>query len=479
MQLSERLRNLLIDPEKAKAELCSRYFYEFFVEFWDVIETVPLIPNWHIKEICDQLQEVYETWARGEKQADVLINVPPGSSKSTICTQLFPAWLWTKQASIRIISSSYSADLSVIHAVKSRDILKSEKYRRFYPDHIEFKSDTDGKTHYKNTANGERFVTSTGGTVTGMHGDFIINDDPIKPMGAAGADSASIKQAESFITETLSSRKTNKKRTVTIMIMQRLHDKDPSGVWLSKKNKKLRHICLPATLSADVKPERLKEKYINGFLDPNRLGAEEVAEAQSDLGSRGYAGQYMENPTPEGGDIWKEEWFKIMPDHLFPDPEDMSNYGTDWDTAYTAKQENDASGYVTSGKVGYNIYIDKIGYSRKELPELVKFMRMMPSPHYVEAKASGKSASQVLQRLGITSIEVQVIGGDKIARTKIVTPRVEAGFCYVRESIIKELLHNEEQGLLRFPNGAHDDVNDAFTQALQRHDGPVYGVGVA
>lgn len=450
------------------------------MEFWDVIETVELIPNWHIKEICDQLQDVYETWARGEKQPDVLINVPPGSSKSTICTQLFPAWLWTNLASIRIISTSYSADLSVIHAVKSRDILKSEKYNRFYPNHITFKSDTDGKTHYKNTANGERFVTSTGGTVTGMHGDFIINDDPIKPMGAAGADSASIKQATSFTNETLPSRKTNKKRTVTIMIMQRLHDKDPSGVWLSKKVKKLRHICLPAMISDDVKPERLKEKYINGYLDPNRLGPDEVADAKSDLGSRGFAGQYMENPTPEGGDIWQEVWFKSIPDHLFPEPEDMQDYGTDWDTAYTEKQQNDASAYVTSGRINFNIYIDKIGYVRKEIPELVKFMRLMPAPHFVEAKASGKSAKQLLQRMGISAIEVQVLGDlDKIARTKIATPRVEASFVFVRESILQDLLHNEEQGLLRFPNGAHDDVNDAFTQAIQRHDGPSYGVGVA
>jgi predicted phage terminase large subunit-like protein len=480
MELYENLRNLLIDPEKAKAEICSRYFYDFFVEFWDVIETVELIPNWHIKEICDQLQEVYEIWDRGEKQPDVLINVPPGSSKSTIVTQMFPAWLWTKNPKIRVISSSYSADLSVIHAVKTRDILKSEKYNRFYPGHIVFKSDTDGKTHYKNTQNGERFVTSTGGTVTGMHGDFILNDDPIKPMGAAGADSAALKNAETFITETLSSRKTNKKRTVTIMIMQRLHDKDPSGIWLKKKGKKLRHICLPATISNDVKPESLKAKYINGHLDPNRLGPDEIAEVKIDLGSRGYAGQYMENPTPEGGDIWKEDWFKVLPDHLFPGPEDMESYGTDWDTAYTEDQENDASAWVTSGRIQYNTYIDKAGYTRKELPELVKFMRMMPSPHYVEAKASGKSAAQVLKRLGITAIEVEISGkGDKIARTKIATPRVEAGFVFIRESLYQMLLHDEEQGLLRFPNGAHDDLNDAFTQAIQRHDGPSYGVGVA
>lgn len=470
---------MLIDPEKAKAELCKRYLYEFFKEFWEVIETVELVTNWHIEEMCSQLQAVYEAWERGESQPDMLVNVPPGTSKSTVFTQVFPAWLWTKNAKIRIISSSYSADLAVIHAVKTRDILKSDKYQRFYPGHIIFKSDTDGKTHYKNTHNGERFVTSTGGTVTGMHADFIINDDPIKPMGAAGADSAAIKHAEAFITGTLPSRKTNKARSVTIMVMQRLHDLDPSGVWLKRKGNRLRWLCLPARKSKYVYPAHLSERYIDDLLDVNRLTDQVLQEALTDLGTQGFSGQFMQRPSPEGGLIWKEHWIIPIPDNMMPDAEDMDNYGTDWDTAYTEDQINDASAWVTSGKVRFNMYLDKLGYTRKELPELVNFMRMVPAPHFVEAKASGKSAAQVLKRWGITAIEVPVIGGDKIARTKIATPRAEAGFVYCRESLLPMLLHDEEQGILRFPTGAHDDLNDAFVQAIQRHDGSSYGVAVA
>lgn len=467
----------MISPEKAKAERCKRTFYKFFVEFWDTIETVELVPNWHIKYMCDTLQEVYETWERGESQPDILVNVPPGTSKSTVFTQMWPAWLWTRNAKMRIISSSYSMDLAVIHAVKTRDILKSEKYQRFYPGHIIFKSDTDGKTHYKNTSNGERFVTSTGGTVTGMHADIIINDDPIKPMGAAGADSAALKHAESFITGTLPSRKTNKSRSVSAMVMQRLHDLDPSNVWIKRK-RTLRHICLPATVTKDIKPIELKDNYIDGMLDPVRLNLEVLEDVKIDLGTAGYAGQMLQNPAPEGGLIWKE-WLIPVPDHLFPDPEDMTDYGTDWDTAYTEKQTNDANAWVTSGKIGYYQYVDKLGYTRKELPALVKFMRIMPAPHYIEAKASGKSAKQVLSDLGITAIEVQVSGGDKVARTKLATPRAEAGFVFIRESLMELLYNDDEQGILRFPMAAHDDLNDAFTQSVQRHSGSGYGVGVA
>lgn len=476
---------MLIDPEKARAELCRRYFYDFFCEFWSTIETVVLIPNWHIKYICDSLQNAYERWERGESQDDILINVPPGSSKSTICTQIFPAWLWTRNASIRVISSSYSSDLSTIHAVKSRDILRSDKYQRFYPDHIIFKTDTDGKTHYKNTSNGERFVTSTGGTVTGMHADFIINDDPIKPMGAAGADSAAIKNAASFVSETLSSRKTNKERTVTIMIMQRLHDMDPAGIWIKKKKGQLRHICLPATLSKDVQPGELSSYYTADgtdgeliyYMDPRRLGPAACKQARLDLGAYGYAGQYQQTPTPEGGGIW-EEWFIPVPDHIFPQPDDMDAYGTDWDTAFTDKQANDATGYCVSGSIGHKIYLDNIGYFRKEFPAMIRTMAEFPSPHYIEAKASGKSAKQTLTNAKINAIEVQVVGGDKVSRTRMATPTAEAGRVYVRLSILDKLYNDEEQGILRFPNGAHDDMNDAVVQALQRHNGPKFQTGV-
>jgi len=455
-----------LNSDLALGELCKRRFYRFFKELWETIETVELIDSPHIEYICDQLQEVYEIWEAGEEQEDVLINVPPGSSKSTIITQAYPAWLWVKNPSIRCISSSYSADLATAHAVKTRDMLKSDKFKRLYPGLIEFKHDTDGKTHYKNTKNGERFVTSTGGRVTGMHGDFIISDDPINPE--ATASDKELTKACRFQGATLSTRKTNKSRTVMIMVMQRLHHNDPAGDWLRKKGDKLRHICLPGELSNDVKPVELKELYKDGLLDPIRLNRRALDKAKVDLGSYGYAGQIQQRPSPEDGEIWKK-WFIPVPDHEMPSPKEMVGYGTDWDTAYTKNEKNAASAYLVSGKHSGKMYIDALGWVYKEFPDLLKFMKSeVPNPHYVEKKASGKSACQTLVSEGIPAIEVDV-NGDKVARARDATPKAESGMVYVRASLLDKLYNDVDQGILAFPNGVKQDLADVLAQAIMRH----------
>lgn len=465
MQPSKRLPTL--NPSRALAKLCERRFFRFFCELWETIEAVELIPNWHIEYICNELQNAYEIWETGESQDDILINLPPGMSKSTMVTQLFPAWLWVRNQSIRVISSSYAADLSTAHAVKTRDVLDSDKFKLLWPGLIKFKSDTAGKTHYKNTNMGERFVTSTGGRVTGMHGDFILIDDPINPESSASE--ADLIKANRFVSRTLSTRKTDKKRSVTIMVMQRLSEKDPAGTWIKTK-KKLRHICLPGKLSGNINPPELVNYYLNGLLDANRLDDEALTKLQEDLGSYGFAGQIQQQTTPEGGGIWKPEWFTQIPDMLMPTVKQMTSYGTDWDTAYSESESNAASAAISSGIFNGKMYIDQFGYFFKEFPDLIKEMREWPDPHYIEAKASGKSAKQTLTAAKIPAIEVQV-NSDKTARAQDATPKAEAGMICVRKSIFDRLMNDSVQGVAFFPRGEKQDVADTLAQAIIRHFG--------
>ena len=110
--------------------------------------------------------------------------------------------------------------------------------------------------------------------------------------------------------KTLSSRKVDKAVTPTITIMQRLHQDDVTGYLLSKKKDKIKHINLPAEDCEDVEPAELRKNYVDGLLDPIRLNRDVLAEAKIDLGSRGYAGQFMQKPSAEGGNIVKESWFR-------------------------------------------------------------------------------------------------------------------------------------------------------------------------
>lgn len=460
------LSNLKSYSVKIESELCKRSFYYFFIHFWDVVESERLVDNWHIEYLCNELQNVAErVFDRENKKHDLIINIAPGESKSSIATVFFPVWCWINDPATRTISSSYSASLSIAHAVKSRDLILSDRFRQYYP-HIELKRDQSGKSEYKNTSHGERIATSTGGTITGKHGHFIIIDDPLNPKEAAS--DVELKNANDYIDQTLNSRKVDKAVSVTILIMQRLHENDPTGHLLAK-GKNVKHICLPGELSKNVYPTELKKNYKDGLLDPQRLSKAVLDELETDLGSYGYSGQIMQSPSPEGGGIW-QKWFNPIPDKEFDELlKDASGYGTDWDLAYTEKQSNSASAYGSSFKINQNIYIDKLGYAFKEFPELIQFMKELPAPHYIEGKASGKSAKQTLTKEGINAIEVDVTGGDKIARARMATPTAEAGRVYIRESLLDFLYFDSKQGLLKFPNASHDDVADVISQLIQRH----------
>ena len=247
--------------------------------------------------------------------------------------------------------------------------------------------------------------------------------------------------------------------------MQRLHDMDCTGNWLKKVGKKIKHICLPGEVSKDITPPHLKENYINGLLDVKRLNKSDLSSLLIDLGSYGYSGQIMQTPTPIGDGIWKN-WIIPVPDSKFP--KELLSFGSDWDLAYTKEERNSASAFVTAGKVKEKMYIDNLGFDWLEFPGLVKYMKANKAPHYIENKASGKSAKQVLTNQGIPAIEVNVVGGDKIARATMATPYAESGLVYCRASVLDKLYNDSKQGILKFPNAEHDDLQDALVQSINR-----------
>lgn len=460
---------LKVNPNKALAELCRRSFYRFLQEFWEVVIPETPIYNWHIKYLCDELQYLNSfVVKRLPKPYDLIINVPPGSTKSTIVTQMYNAWIWTVDPTQRIITSSYAHALSLSHSIKTRDIINSDKYKALFPE-IELKKDQQGKSDFRNTKGGQRFTTSTGGTVTGMHAHQIIIDDPINPQQSAS--DAEREAANNFVTATLSSRKIDKHVTPIILVMQRLHEEDPTGVMLSKKGEKIKHICLPAELKEGVKvlPEEVKENYIDGLLDPIRLSREVLEEAKVELGSYGYAGQYDQNPAPSEGGIFKKEWFGIIDWQ----PE-FANL--DWnfiaDTAYTENEENDPSGFLAYARHNNDYIIRYAQTDYLEFPELCRALPVFAHLHgytrksiiEIEPKASGKSLAQTLKRITELNVKEGVPPAkDKVARAKDSSPIVEAG----RVKLIRGPWNREFiDQVCTFPNAAHDEFVDCLTMMI-------------
>ncbi len=441
-------------------------FYDFVRLFWDVVIKETPIYNWHIKYLCDELQILAPyIVSRETKPYDIIINIPPGTTKTTICTIMYPVWLWTQDPTIRIITNSYSSDLSTEHAIKSRDIIYSDKFRRLFPEII-LRADKSAKQNYDNTAGGARYTTSTGGTITGKHAHIIINDDPLNPSQAS---SEADRRNANDHTKTLSSRKVDKKNTPTITVMQRLHQEDVTGYLLDKKSDSIKHICLPAELSDKVKPEYLTANYVDNLLDPNRLSAEVLAEAKIDLGSYGYSNQYAQEEAPPEGGILKAKWFEVI------DWEDKYNaitWNTAIDSAYTENLKNDESALMQFGEYNNEMIIRYCEGVYKEFPELVKYTVSFASNYgysnksiiFVEPKASGKSLVQTVKRTTLVNIKEDVSPfKDKVARASDISPICESG----RVKLIRGAWN---EGFLdqvkTFPNTKQDGRIDCLSIAI-------------
>lgn len=264
---------------------------------------------------------------------------------------MFPAWCWTKWHWMRFITASYSDKLSLESAEYCRDLIRSQKFQKMYPD-IGIKEDKDVKSNFKIVKKsvakngkplinigGGRYSTSVGGTLLGFHGDINIWDDPLNPTQAAS--DVELGNAIRWIEQTLSTRKTNKDVSVTIGIMQRLHQFDPSGHILSKEKENLKHICLPGEIrnyEKQVQPRELLKYYEDDLMDKNRLPWKVLKDLEADLGQYGYAGQIGQNPTPPGGGMFKVDHFQIV--NSLPKANEILHTVRAWDKAGTAGAGN-------------------------------------------------------------------------------------------------------------------------------------------
>jgi predicted phage terminase large subunit-like protein len=347
------LEAAIMNPYLIIREINNRSFYEFFKFFWPEVSSEEFKDNWHIKYLCGELQKIAENVGNDKpKLYDLLINIPPGTSKTLMCSIMFPAWCWTRWFYLRFITVSYSAVLSLESAEYSRDLIKSDRYKTIYPE-LDIKDDKDTKSNFriiKTTTlkpgkrprvdfGGNRYSTSVGGTLTGFHAHMIIWDDPINPQQAISP--IELENTNRWLDQTLPTRKVDKAVSATIGIMQRLHQNDPTGHMLEKKKANVKHICLPGEINdpkyaAIVNPPELIKYYKNGLMDPVRLNQSVLKDLEADLGQYSYAGQIGQNPTPPSGGMFKVDNFVIQ--ETMPNPMDVMEIVRYWDKAGTKEK---------------------------------------------------------------------------------------------------------------------------------------------
>jgi len=459
------------------AEACRSSFLIFFKEFWEVNNHEKLVINFHHEVLCNELQKVAERVFDGkEKLYDLIINVPPSTSKSSICSIAFPAWIWTRMPHAVIICTSCESRLAERLSRKCRDIIKSDKYKKLFSE-IEIRRDNDGVQTFGNTLGGERLTFSTGGNPTGSHAHFIIPDDPLKVLD--GDSDAEKYKANLFQNEVLPSRKVDSAVSVEALIMQRIAQDDPTGSKLELGGK-IKHLCFPAELSDNVKPAKYKRFYKDGLLDPVRLSRSVLDEKKAILGSFGYACQYMQTPIPREGGMFKTARIQIEDER----PYNLVRSIRSWDTAglkdrgcYTAGCE---IGIDTRGVIWFlDMVRGQWDFSERE--PIIK----------QTATADGKNIPIIIERQGGSSglevaeatarmlmgweVIIDLPTGNKADRAGPLASQVNNGNVKMVRGAWNRALIDELQ---YFPASKYKDQVDALSQGFAHlvDDGKFYGV---
>lgn len=486
MQAPEQMT---VDELELDRSICKDSFYSFVQELWSVNSQEAPVWNWHIEYICGEMQKVAERVFKGEESPyDVVLNVPPGTTKSTICSIMFPAWVWTRMPHAQFICGSHTDKVALDLARRCRDIIISDRYLELFPELGDRSETSTAVGMLVNKHKGFRLSVGTGG-ITGFHAHFIIIDDPIDPE-SSNSEADRIK-AVRWVSQTLPSRKVNKAVAPMFLIMQRLHQADPSGLLLGEMKEKkwgspVRHICLPATNTDKVRPEKLRRYYKNDLLDPVRLSRPIIAALRTTLGKYGASCQLDQSPVPEeGGQIDVSKLRYARP----PAAKHLVSVVRFWDKAGTHQGGKRTAGVKLAEDVEgrfWVLHVHKGQWGAGDRERHIKTTANMDGPTCTvgleqEPGSGGKeSAENTVKNLSGYKVICDRPSGDKSDRADPFAAQVDVGNVYIAlnsDGSTPEWVSEYVDELKYFPNAEFSDQVDGTSGAFNLINKPRVHLG--
>jgi predicted phage terminase large subunit-like protein len=449
---------------------------EFIRQAWPILEPgAPYVHGWHIDAICEHLEAV----TRGEITR-LIINIPPGCMKSLILNVFWPAWEWGPKhmPHLRGLGVSHNQDLAVRDSIKLRMLIQSDWYQERYP-HVRLKYGRVSKKEFENSKNGFNKVMAIA-SMTGSRGDRVRIDDPLSVEDARSK--IVLATREFLFKEAIPTRLISPKNSAIIIIMQRLHQMDTTGIALKLEQG---YECLMLPMEFEI--ERRCKTNI-GFVDPRTIDGEllfperfpkEVVERdKKSLGAAGHASQNQQRPAPREGAIIQVAWLQnryLLQRDPYGKPilNSFTEIYQSWDTAFKEGQENDYCVCTTWGLRDNGFYLIHRFKKKMLFPELearaIELANYFnPNQILIEDAASGISLQQAMQKKTRLPIKAVRADKDKIARLSAVSGYFEAQRVFLpqNESWVDEPDGYVEE-LTTFPAVAHDDSVDSTSQFLQ------------
>lgn len=351
---------------QVQAEQCRRDFRRFLRDCWPVVEPKAFQFNWHLDVLADHLMYVY----LGDIM-QLMINLPPRTTKSLAVSVAWPAWCWTDSPELQFLTASYESDLAKDFAYQHRQLIESSWYQERYGDRFYLMADDKSKQRFSNNKGGYRQVVSARGKTTGMGGDIQIFDDP---HNVQQAEQDTVRQATlAWHDNAWVSRVNDPNFAKRVYVGQRTHENDVFGHIRAKEEDD----WVVLELALEYEPDRKCITYTNDgrgkksaepiFVDPrktmgellvpNRYDEITIKKIKIKVSERAYNAQFQQRPEGKGGNILKRQWWRAWEYEKWepqyrkrskPEPAFLEIIQC-YDTAFEEGEENDYSVRTTWG----------------------------------------------------------------------------------------------------------------------------------
>lgn len=468
-------------PERVIIRSKSTKSFLNFTRIWfELIQGDRLLVNWHHRLMASKIDDLL---AGRLVPRNLIINIPPGGTKTEFFSIHFPAYVNAlvqekRLKRFRNLNISFADTLVKRNSRRTRNIIASREYQEFWPCSFGVNQAEEWEIKdERGRSIGQTVSRSSNGQITGGRGGYygpefsgmVMLDDYNKPVDMLSESRR--KSANTLLVNTIRSRRGDKSKehpTPFVSIQQRLHTDDATGFMLAGgMGVPFHHVAIPAMID---------EKYIQSLDEPWRsLCWETVKDTDSVVvgGVRYWSywpqmedvndllqlwekdrytflSQYQQNPMALTGGIIDTSWFRTyttLPKltHRAVYVDTNSGKVEDW-LDYTV--------FTLAGMgVDGNLYIIDVVRGRWDPEDLLKkaeevwekwrlsgSMRVMPLRHMaIEEKQAGqglittlKKRSQTPGQLAIPVREIpRGTGQNKLVRCLNVIPQIKTGKVFV------------------------------------------------
>lgn len=464
---TKRDRNLRLGRENLRTfcNLRKPDFYKPEREYQDVL--------------CDTLQAAYEKRLINEKTREpikyLIINLPPGYGKSYTLAN-FANWAYGQDIKNKIITVSYNGTIAPEFARTTRDMVAEEPdpenedsytTRDFFPQVRLKYGDASVMKWALEGSYASYLATSFDGTVTGMRGNIIIIDDPIKNDKEAVNDA--VKAAHfNYLKNTLSSRALP--GALWVIVLTRWATDDLAGVLLDKYPDKC-HVLEITALDVDG-PEGVSTCE-------DLFPTKDLQDKRQTLDPHIWGANYMQKPVDLESGLYGE--FKTY------DVVDMDKFERVLNYTDTADEGDDFLGSISGGTIGRYFYVTDIYYTEDAMettePETARRLQINGVREcLIESNNGGRGFARNvirhLRELKCFKCSVTWFHQSKNKRTRIITNASNVMDQVIMPYDWKERWPAAAEHIRRYQRKGkndHDDIEDCLTGIVEFVNGDVKG----